>query len=104
MIWGVNKENEMKNFLNRLFYICITGTVLIFFIPQKYHFAVYSLSIIGWIWVLFFIPFTFIAFVVGGMLNFKDQEWKPIKKRSIILGILMVFYAFYWFFRVYINM
>jgi hypothetical protein len=103
VIWVVVNFEEMKKILNNLFYICIIGTLLIFLLPQEYFIAVYSPSILGWLWVLFFLPFTFITYFVGGIYNYRDREWKPIKMRSIVLGIVLILYAFYWVYKVYLS-
>lgn len=93
-------KRNMKKLINNLFYICIIGVVLIFLLPQDYFVAVYSPSILGWIWLLFFLPFTFITFIVGGILNYRQKEWTPIKRRSIVFGTVVLSYAIYWLYVV----
>jgi hypothetical protein len=93
----------MKKLINSLFYICIVGIALIFFLPQDYFVAVYSPSILGWLWLLFFLPFTFITFIAGGILNYRNKEWKQLKRRSIVFGTVVLSYAIYWFYVVFLS-
>lgn len=53
--------------------------------------------------VVVFLPFTFITYTLGDILNYRFREWGPIKRRSITLGFIFISYAFYWVYQVYLK-
>lgn len=78
-----------------IYYIFLVVTVTIFLIPSKYLVAGYTLSIIGWLWVLILAPSTLILFIWLSIKDARSRNWKSFTVRLAPFLSMVCIYVFW---------
>lgn len=84
------KESYFKLKLNFLFVLALTLSVILLILPPEFTMALYTPNILGYFWLIVFIPITFITFLI---LTFQD-----LKKTDAIKVHLNAFCFLHWLF------
>ena len=87
--------------MNKSFYISLILSFAIFMLPPNFKVGVYSLNILGWIWIALIIPLTLVTFVWAGIISIKNKSWQELKLRSIIFICAILITIGYWYFWAY---
>lgn len=85
--------------LNYTFYICSILSFMVLLLPVKYKIAVYSPSILGWIWLLILIPIALITYIWLMVLDIKSKKLKKILKRTLFFFLIILLSLIYWFYQ-----
>ena len=81
--------------------ILIIILTIISFLPAKYLIAVYTPSIIGYVW-LFSIPVIIILMIVTTIIDYKKMRTFPWIRVTLFL-LFVIFSILIWYFRSYLN-
>jgi hypothetical protein len=90
----------MKSKLSLVFYTLLLSSFLILFFPTQFKVAGYSLSILGWIWILIFIPSTVFLLIWLVIKDINKRNWSDLIIRGLIFITILTISVGYWILKV----
>ena len=87
--------------LNKIFYILLAFSAILYFLPPKITWGIYTPNFLGWFWLLFLIPLTFITFIWLLISDLKKKRKQKLIIRSLIFMMVLVVSVGYWFYLFY---
>lgn len=85
--------------LNRLFYISLILSFIIFLLPIEYKMGVYTPNILGWVWLTILTPITLILFQFLLITDIKNKRKKQLFNRCVSFFAIIILSIFYWFYQ-----
>ncbi len=79
--------------LNKIFHFFLITSVAILWLPIKLLAGVYSLTILGWLWFLFFLPVTIIILIVLTVKDIKAHAYKSFLIRLLYFAVSILVVA-----------
>lgn len=85
-----------KKTLNVCFYLAIIYVFIIFVIPSKYIWGVYSPNLLGWTMIVTFILGLFLFFLLL-IKDIYNKNVQSIKKRTLFILVIITISIVYWY-------
>ena len=90
----LNRKTDLKDIAKKIFIIGILLIASIPFLPITLFIGVYSLTDLGYIFFIFILPLTVIAFIFLSIKNFLNRNLKSFYLKLIVLLIVFLIYHF----------
>ncbi|GGG36274.1 hypothetical protein GCM10011344_41440 [Dokdonia pacifica] len=78
-----------------IFYSLLVLCIVIRFIPAEYMVAVYTPSLLGWVFIAFFVPVTLILFAYLLIYDLRNKRLKMLFMRVLYFTLTVSFFVIY---------